>query len=124
MIETDRAAGSLLAEGYDVHGLIRRSSSFNTGRLSEIYQDPHARDVQLKLHYSDLSDPNSFEQIVRTVDPHEVYNLADELYLAFRPQDHARNLSATGGRTQKSSACRVWAAFTTDTSGGRQRRDR
>lgn len=71
----------LLGKGYEVHGLIRRSSSFNTGRIQDIYQDPHTPKAQLRLHYADLSDANSFEQIVRKVDPTEVYNLGAQSHV-------------------------------------------
>jgi GDPmannose 4,6-dehydratase len=71
----------LLAKGYEVHGLIRRSSSFNTGRIDAIYQDPHAPRPRLKLHYGDLCDSNSLSDLMRRVRPHEVYNLGAQSHV-------------------------------------------
>jgi GDPmannose 4,6-dehydratase len=71
----------LLDKGYNVHGIIRRSSSFNTDRIDHIYQDPHGRDVHLKLHYGDLTDSNSLRQILDLVQPDEVYNLAAQSHV-------------------------------------------
>ena len=71
----------LLKKGYEVHGIIRRSSSFNTGRIDHIYEDPHKKGVHLKLHYGDLNDASSVKQIVRTVDPDEIYNLAAQSHV-------------------------------------------
>ncbi|KAF0739499.1 hypothetical protein AaE_008794, partial [Aphanomyces astaci] len=65
----------LLSKGYIVHGIIRRSSSFNTGRINHLYKDPHLNGVRLFLHYGDLSDSSNLCSIVSTVQPHEVYNL-------------------------------------------------
>ncbi|MFM7134615.1 MAG: GDP-mannose 4,6-dehydratase, partial [Planctomycetota bacterium] len=66
----------LLKKGYEVHGIIRRSSSFNTGRIDHIYQDPHESGARMKLHYGDLADANGLARLVQTVKPDEVYNLA------------------------------------------------
>lgn len=71
----------LLEKGYEVHGIIRRSSSFNTGRIRHIYQDLHEKDVKLKLHYGDLSDASSLEKILDTTEPDEVYNLAAQSHV-------------------------------------------
>jgi len=71
----------LLAKDYEVHGLIRRSSSFNTERIDHIYQDPHERGARLKLHYGDLCDGNSLDKIIREVRPHEVYNLGAQSHV-------------------------------------------
>jgi GDPmannose 4,6-dehydratase len=65
----------LLSKGYEVHGIIRRSSNFNTQRLDHIYQDPHHHGVRLKLHYGDLSDPGLINEIMMNVRPDEVYNI-------------------------------------------------
>src|SRR3979409_2385636 len=72
----------LLAKGYEVYGMVRRSSSFNTGRIDHIYQDPHESDVRLKLVYGDLADGSSLDQLVKTIRPGEIYNLGG--------QSHAR----------------------------------
>ena len=71
----------LLAKDYEVHGLIRRSSSFNTGRLDHIYQDPHIPDAKLILHYGDLLDGVGITNLIREVEPHEVYNLAAQSHV-------------------------------------------
>src|SRR5256714_473367 len=64
----------LLSKGYEVHGIIRRSSSFNTARIESIYQDPHEPQTRLKLVYADLNDASSLNRILRTVRPDEIYN--------------------------------------------------
>jgi len=71
----------LLAKGYEVHGVVRRSSSFNTERLEGIYQDPHAADYRLRLHYGDLEDGASLASLVTKVHPDEVYNLAAQSHV-------------------------------------------
>jgi len=71
----------LLSKGYEVHGLIRRSSSFNTGRIEAIYQDPHVGPSRLMLHYGDLCDSNSLSDLMRKVRPHEVYNLGAQSHV-------------------------------------------
>jgi GDPmannose 4,6-dehydratase len=71
----------LLAQGYEVHGLVRRSSSFNTNRLQGIYEDPHKDRRRLMLHYGDLTDASSAAQLVSEVEPDEVYNLAAQSHV-------------------------------------------
>jgi GDPmannose 4,6-dehydratase len=71
----------LLGKGYQVHGIIRRSSSFNTGRLMPVYQDIHEADNRLHLHYGDLSDASGLEKILDLVQPDEVYNLAAQSHV-------------------------------------------
>jgi len=65
----------LLDKGYEVHGIIRRASSFNTGRIDHLYKDPHLNDVRMFLHYGDLTDSSNINRILETVEPHEIYNL-------------------------------------------------
>ena len=65
----------LLGKGYDVHGVVRRSSSFNTDRIEHLYKDPHEEDVRLFLHYSDLSDASSLITTLNRVRPDEVYSV-------------------------------------------------
>ena len=65
----------LLAKDYEVHGLIRRSSSFNTGRIDHIFQDPHEKNLRLKLHYGDLTDGVNMTNLIHEIQPTEVYNL-------------------------------------------------
>src|SRR5437660_11482057 len=71
----------LLEKGYEVHGVIRRSSSFNTQRIDHLYQDPHEKDVRLFLHYGDLDDGSSLNRILRLVDPQEIYNLGAQSHV-------------------------------------------
>jgi GDPmannose 4,6-dehydratase len=71
----------LLAKGYEVHGVVRRSSSFNTERLEPIYQDPHAANYRLRLHYGDLDDGSSLRRILQAVRPDEVYNLGAQSHV-------------------------------------------
>ena len=71
----------LLGKGYEVHGLIRRSSSFSTGRIEHLYKDPHEADVRLFLHYSDLSDASSLITTLNRVRPDEVYNLGAQSHV-------------------------------------------
>ena len=71
----------LLEKGYEVHGMIRRSSSFNTGRIDHLYQDPHSPDTRLRLHFGDLNDASSLNRILRIVDPHEIYNLGAQSHV-------------------------------------------
>lgn len=71
----------LLAKGYHVHGIIRRSSSFNTERLDAIYQDPHLESVRLHLHYGDLSDSSMLASLIRKVRPDEIYHLGAQSHV-------------------------------------------
>ena len=71
----------LLGKGYEVHGIIRRSSSFNTGRIDHIYQDPHDPNPKLILHYGDMSDGVGLTNLVREIKPDEVYNLAAQSHV-------------------------------------------
>ena len=71
----------LLSKGYEVHGVIRRSSSFNTGRIEELYQDPHVDTRRLILHYGDLTDSTNCFQIISEVRPDELYNLGAQSHV-------------------------------------------
>jgi GDPmannose 4,6-dehydratase len=71
----------LLAKGYEVHGLLRRASSFNTERLDHIYHDPHVAGPSLRLHYGDLSDGTGLRRVLEKVQPQEVYNLAAQSHV-------------------------------------------
>jgi GDPmannose 4,6-dehydratase len=71
----------LLAKGYEVHGLIRRSSSFNTGRIDHIYVDPHQPNPRLRLHYGDLMDGVGITNLIREIQPDEIYNLAAQSHV-------------------------------------------
>lgn len=71
----------LLSKGYDVHGVIRRSSSFNTGRIDHLYQDPHSDRARVRLHHGDLADASSLRRILDEVQPDEVYNLGAQSHV-------------------------------------------
>jgi GDPmannose 4,6-dehydratase len=71
----------LLEKGYEVHGMIRRSSSFNTGRINHIYRDPHEKNVRLFLHYGDLNDASSINMLLRNIRPDEIYNLGAQSHV-------------------------------------------
>jgi GDPmannose 4,6-dehydratase len=71
----------LLGKGYEVHGMIRRSSSFNTGRLDEIFEDPHINNAHLILHYGDLSDSSNISRLIEKIKPNEIYNLGAQSHV-------------------------------------------
>jgi len=71
----------LLGKGYEVHGIIRRASSFNTGRIDHLYKDPHNKDVRLFLHYGDLTDSSNLNRILEKIKPDEIYNLAAQSHV-------------------------------------------
>ena len=71
----------LLSKGYEVYGMIRRSSSFNTGRINHIYQDPHDKNPKLKLVFGDLTDSSVVNRMIKDVEPHEIYNLAAQSHV-------------------------------------------
>ena len=88
----------LLAKGYEVHGLIRRSSSFNTGRLNDIYQDPHVDNRKMILHYGDLQDSTSLANLIREVKPSEIYNLGAQSHVkvSFEIPEYTADITGTG----------------------------
>lgn len=88
----------LLAKGYSVHGIKRRASSFNTDRIDHLYQDPHEKDVRLRLHYGDLTDATNLIRIVQEVQPDEIYNLAAQSHVAvsFETPEYTANSDAVG----------------------------
>jgi GDPmannose 4,6-dehydratase len=88
----------LLHKGYEVHGIIRRSSSFNTGRINHIYQDPHESDVRLFLHYGDLNDASSLNKVLRDVRPEEIYNLGAQSHVkvSFDVPEYTGEVDALG----------------------------
>src|SRR5438874_7316636 len=71
----------LLAKGYEVHGLVRRSSSFNTERLDAVYQDPHSANYRLRLSYGDMEDGSSLANLIHKIRPDEIYNLAAQSHV-------------------------------------------
>ncbi len=88
----------LLDKGYEVHGIIRRSSSFNTSRLEHVYQDPHIQDRRLFLHYGDLSDGSSINRILNKVKPDEIYNLGAQSHVrvSFDMPEYTGDVDALG----------------------------
>ena len=88
----------LLEKGYEVHGMIRRSSSFNTGRINHIYRDPHETDVHLFLHYGDLNDASSINLLLRDIQPDEIYNLGAQSHVrvSFDVPEYTGEVDALG----------------------------
>ena len=88
----------LLSKGYEVHGIIRRASTFNTGRLDPIYEDPHAGGNRLTLHYGDLSDASALARLMTKIQPEEVYNLAAQSHVrvSFDSPEYTTDITATG----------------------------
>jgi len=88
----------LLEKGYEVHGMIRRSSSFNTGRINHIYRDPHESGVRLLLHYGDLNDASSINKVLRDVRPDEIYNLGAQSHVrvSFDVPEYTGEVDALG----------------------------
>ncbi|NJD38576.1 MAG: GDP-mannose 4,6-dehydratase [Geobacter sp.] len=88
----------LLSKGYEVHGMIRRSSSFNTGRIDHIYRDPHENDVRMFLHYGDLNDASSINFLLRDIRPDEIYNLGAQSHVrvSFDVPEYTGEIDALG----------------------------
>ena len=117
----------LLAKGYEVHGLKRRASSFNTDRVDHLYQDPHEPDVRFRLHYGDMTDSTNLIRIVQDVRPDEVYNLAAQSHVAvsFDTPEYTANADAVGALRLleairilgMTDACRFYQASTSELYG-------
>lgn len=88
----------LLSKGYEVHGIKRRSSMFNTDRIDHLYQDPHEKNVHFKLHYGDLTDSTNLIRIIQEVQPDEIYNLAAQSHVkvSFETPEYTANADAIG----------------------------
>ena len=88
----------LLSKGYEVHGIIRRSSSFNTARIDHIYQDPHESGAQMFLHYGDLADGSVLSRLLREIEPHEIYNLGAQSHVrtSFDVPEYTGEICALG----------------------------
>lgn len=88
----------LLDKGYEVHGIKRRSSSFNTARVDHLYQDPHEEDVRFFMHYGDLTDATNLIRIIQEVKPDEIYNLAAQSHVqvSFETPEYTANSDAVG----------------------------
>lgn len=88
----------LLEKGYEVHGIKRRSSLFNTNRIDHLYQDPHEKDIKFKLHYGDLSDSMNLTRIIQEVKPDEIYNLGamSHVKVSFDTPEYTANVDGLG----------------------------
>jgi GDPmannose 4,6-dehydratase len=115
----------LIAKGYEVHGVIRRSSSFNTERLENVYQDPHVQDYRLRLHYGDLEDGSSLAHLVRRIAPDEIYNLGAQSHVrvSFEIPEYTASTVALGTLRllevlrELGSACRFYQASSSEMFG-------
>ena len=88
----------LLEKGYEVHGIIRRASSFNTGRIDHLYKDRHETGVQMFLHYGDLTDSSNLNRLIEKIEPSEIYNLAAQSHVrvSFEVPEYTAEVDATG----------------------------
>ncbi|HEX4303166.1 MAG TPA: GDP-mannose 4,6-dehydratase [Rhizomicrobium sp.] len=91
-------ARSLLKKGYSVHGVRRRSSSFNTSRIDELFIDPHEKDVRFSLHYGDMTDATNLIRLIQETQPDEIYNLAAQshVHISFETPEYTANADALG----------------------------
>ncbi|HEY2334375.1 MAG TPA: GDP-mannose 4,6-dehydratase [Solirubrobacterales bacterium] len=92
-------ADLLLAKGYEVHGIIRRSSSFNTGRIEHLYRDPHEPDAHLFTHYGDLTDPVALTRLIYRLQPEEIYHLGAQSHVRVSFDIPEYTFDVTGGGT-------------------------
>jgi GDPmannose 4,6-dehydratase len=88
----------LLDKGYEVHGIIRRASTFNTGRIDHLYRDPHLSNVRLFLHYGDLSDSTNLVKLLERIEPHEIYHLGAQSHVrvSFDIPEYTADITAMG----------------------------
>ena len=117
----------LLKKGYEVHGIKRRSSSFNTKRIDHIYEDPHAKDQKFILHYGDLTDSTNLIRIIQQVKPDEIYNLGAQSHVAvsFETPEYTANCDALGTLRileavrilHLEKSCRIYQASTSELYG-------
>lgn len=89
----------LLEKGYEVHGIIRRASTFNTKRIDHLYQDPHEKDVRLFLHYGDITDSSNINRLIEKIKPTEIYNLAAQSHVGVSFDSPEYTAEATGVST-------------------------
>jgi GDPmannose 4,6-dehydratase len=91
-------AEMLLSKGYEVHGMIRRSSSFNTGRIDHLYHDPHEEGLPLVLHYGDLTDGSQLARLIHKVEPEEIYDLAAQSHVmvSFEQPEYTGDVTGLG----------------------------
>src|SRR3989338_6683102 len=88
----------LLNKGYEVHGIIRRASTFNTDRIEHLYLDPHLKGVKLFLHYGDLADANTIRKLIYEIEPEEIYNLGAQSHVrvSFDIPEYTANVTGMG----------------------------
>ena len=88
----------LLSEGYEVHGIVRRASTFNTDRIDHLYVDPHKEDARLLLHYGDLTDGPALRHVIEQIQPNEIYNLAAQSHVAvsFQQPEYTADVDGVG----------------------------
>jgi GDPmannose 4,6-dehydratase len=115
----------LLEKDYEVHGIVRRSSSFNTERIDAIYQDPHVADYRLRLHYGDLEDGSSLAHLIKKVQPDEIYNLAAQSHVrvSFEVPEYTASTVAMGtlrlleALRDRGPSCRFYQASSSEMFG-------
>src|ERR1700752_283610 len=117
----------LLDKGYEVHGIKRRSSLFNTDRIDHLYQDPHETNVRFKLHYGDLSDSTNLIRIIQQVQPDEIYNLGamSHVKVSFDTPEYTANADGIGALRileavrilNMTDRCRIYQASTSELYG-------
>ena len=118
----------LLGKGYEVHGIIRRASSFNTGRIDHLYQDPHERGVNLFLHYGDMTDSSNMNRLLEKINPNEIYNLAAQSHVkvSFEVPEYTAETDAVGtlrmldAIRETGIGCRFYQASTSELFGKAQ----
>jgi len=88
----------LISKGYEIHGVIRRASTFNTSRIDHIYQDPHASNIVMRLHYGDLADANTIRKLIYEIEPDEIYNLGAQSHVrvSFDIPEYTANITGVG----------------------------
>jgi len=88
----------LLGKGYEVHGIKRRASSFNTQRVDHLYEDPHSENTCFQLHYGDLTDTSNLTRLIRDIEPDEIYNLGAQSHVAvsFESPEYTADVDAIG----------------------------
>lgn len=115
----------LLAKGYEVHGVMRRASMFNTARIDHLYQDPHEEDVRLTLHHGDLTDGSAIARLIRQLRPEEIYNLAAQSHVAvsFHQPEYTGDVDGLGvvrlleAIREADVPCRIYQAGTSEMFG-------
>jgi len=116
----------LLSKGYEVHGIIRRASSFNTGRIDHLYRDPHTNGIKMFLHYGDLTDSSNLSRIIEKIQPDEIYNLAAQSHVqvSFQVPEYTAEVDAVGtlrlldAIKDTQVPCKFYQASTSELFGG------